>query len=93
MLVTTDGIACTSITSRHSCEEAARQLGLGNTTARDDDGNVPTSDPPYCYFEDSELYFNEYGNNTGSCSSSDQCLCIQGKNQLLPILQCFQLEG
>ena len=81
MLVTTDGIACTRITDLQSCEEAARQLGLSDTTARDDDdGNVPTSDPPYCYFEGSELYFNEYGNNTGDCSITDQCLCIEGKS-------------
>ena len=72
--------ACNPVTSLASCSAAAVSLGLADTTASDDGQNGASFDPPYCYFENGKLKFNSNGKNTGSCSSSDQCVCkAQGK--------------
>ena len=56
------------------CADAAKFLGLSDTSVSDDYQNGVSYDPPYCYFEGGSLKFNQ-GNNYGSCSSSDMCLC------------------
>eukprot|EP00937_MAST-01D_sp_MAST-1D-sp2_P002663 g2663.t1 len=56
------------------CSAAAARLGLSDTTAADDNQARVNYDPPGCYFESGVLKFDSDG-NTGSCSSSDQCVC------------------
>ena len=67
----TSGSTCDRVTSKAKCEEAARQLGLSDTTAAEE----TVSDwPPYCYFT-SALWFN-YGNSVNECNSNDRvCIC------------------
>ena len=63
------------MTSAANCGSGAAALGwsASDSTAEDDGQTGATLDPLGCYFEDS-LKFNNNG-NTGSCSSSDTCLC------------------
>ena len=73
----TDG-TCNRITSKPECEEAARQLGLSDTSASEE--TTVTDFPPYCYFCcGGELWFNDYGNSDGSCTSENVCICKNGK--------------
>ena len=68
------------ITSLSECSAAAAALGLADTSAVDDGQTGATFDPPYCYFEGGVLKYNSNGQNTGSCSSSDQCVCHKGNS-------------
>ena len=74
----TRGSSCKHVYTFEACEEAARQLSLGDTSAEDDMQYGVSHDPPYCYYEDGRLKFNFGGRNTGRCTSTDQCLCIYG---------------
>ena len=71
----TSGSTCERVTSKAECEEAARQLGLSDTTADDDGQDGVNYDPPFCYFESGSLKFNSLATNTGPCTTSDQCIC------------------
>jgi hypothetical protein len=69
------GVCTTPITSMAACSAAGAKLSLANSTAVDDKHPKGVSyDPPYCYYENSILKFNA-GNNTGSCTKYDECLC------------------
>ena len=76
------GSACYRVNSLSECSAAAVALGLSDTTASDDYQAGVTYDPPYCYFEGGSLKFNVNGLNTGSCSTSDKCVCRMGKREL-----------
>jgi len=69
------GTCGASVTVLTECGTAAKELGLADTTPSDDGQNGVIYDPPYCYFEGGSLKFNSNGNNQGSCSTTDQCLC------------------
>ena len=79
-LVTSAGTTCNRIYIEDACEEAARQLGISDTSSEDDGQNGVSHDPPFCYYEGGNLKFNHFGTNTGTCTSSDKCLCIAGSN-------------
>ena len=70
--------AGTEIKSLSECNFAAAYLKLEDIVATSDGQNSVhysmSSDPPFCYYEEGELKFNE-GSNSGSCSESDLCLC------------------
>ena len=65
----------TEIRSISECSAAATYLNLGDQWASYDNQYRVSYDPPYCYYEGGSLKFNDYGRNTGTCSSSDRCLC------------------
>jgi len=71
----TSGSCAVAITSIDECSSAAEQLGLSDTTASDDGQSRASWDPPYCYFENSNLKFNSDGRNRGPCTRTDKCLC------------------
>merc|ERR1719247_2953982 len=59
-----------------TCEKAAAFLGLSDTSASNDGQyNGVSYDPLGCYFEWSNLKIHTTKKNSGSCSSSDKCLC------------------
>ena len=69
----TSGSTCERVTTKAECEEAARQLGLSDTTAT---GEREPDYPPYCYFLDGEdLWFNRNGNSESPCLSDEVCIC------------------
>ena len=69
----TSGSTCERVTSKAECEEAARQLGLSDTTATKENEH---DNPPYCYFLFGEdLCFNRNGNPGSPCSSEEACIC------------------
>ena len=74
-VVQTSGATCKHIKTLPACEAAARELSLRMTIATDDEHNGVNYDPPYCYYENDDLYFNYNGTNTGSCTTRDKCLC------------------
>ena len=62
--------------SEAECEEGARALGWGDTTATDDNqASGEEYDPPGCYFEGNSLKMNPSQKNTGACTTSDICMC------------------
>ena len=76
-------LACgTPITTIAECAQAARALGLSDTTPSNDGQGAwdprRGHDPPYCYFERVGaswlLKFNA-GTNTGRCTPTDICVC------------------
>ena len=71
------GTPCQRIETKAECEQAARQLGLSDTTARE--YNVVNDwDPPFCYYVNGAiLYFNSKGDSTGTCRNSHNCICKQ----------------
>lgn len=71
----TSGKCQYDITCMDECEAAAIALGFSGTTAIDDQQTSVSYDPKGCYHESGSLKFNAKMGNTGSCSSSDQCLC------------------
>ena len=78
VLVDTSTITCFYITSIEECEMAAIELGIndGNITARNDNDHYYASyDPPGCYYEWGNLYFNGNATNRGPCSTYDVCIC------------------
>ena len=64
------------IDSLWECSVAAQYLSLPDTIAASDGQTRVSYDPPNCYYEGGELKLND-GTNSGSCTSSDQCLCRQ----------------
>ena len=70
----TSGSTCERVTTMAECEEAARKLGLSDTTAREES----VSDyPPYCYFYKGRLlWFNNNANANEPCNSDSKvCIC------------------
>ena len=82
---------CDSITSSSECQSAARELGLSDVWAVDDGQTGEMYDPPFCYFEESSLKFNNLGTNTGLCDTYDICLCRQ--NDFCAITPCGEGQG
>ena len=78
-LVENSDVTCTRVWTLADCEEAAQQLGLPDSSVEDDGQVGKDYDPPYCYFEDDKLKFNN-GTNTGPCTTSDKCLCVGGND-------------
>ena len=76
-LVENSDITCNRVWTSANCESAAQQLGLSDTSVEDDGQVGKDYDPPYCYFENDKLKFNN-GTNTGPCTTSDKCLCVGG---------------
>lgn len=72
----TSGSTCERVKTSLECEMAAIQLRLSDTSVTDDGQRGVSDDPPYCYYEGESLKFNSNGQNQGSCSSYDKCLCI-----------------
>ena len=70
------GTFCHHVQSASKCESAAHELGLSDITVIDDGQDGVTYDPPFCYFEGGSLKFNSLATNTGSCTTSDQCICF-----------------
>ena len=70
----TSGSTCERVTTKTECEEAARQLGLSDTTAREE---TASSYPPYCYFyKGKSLWFNNDSNADPQCNSDSKvCIC------------------
>ena len=77
VLVVSSDSTCNRVWTSAACESAAQQLGLSDISVKDDGQVGKSYDPPYCYFEGNELKFNN-GTNTGPCTSSDKCLCVEG---------------
>ena len=74
----TSGSTCKRITSKAECEEASSHLDLSDNVASEE--TTVTDFPPYCYFCcGGELWFNDYGNSDGSCTSENVCICKNGK--------------
>ena len=76
----TSGSGCgargySSVTSISECSTAGASLRLGDTSASSDGQTRVSFDPPYCYYEGYSLKFNSGGTNTGTCTTTDQCLC------------------
>lgn len=73
----TSGKCASPALSVPDCSDAGWLMGLNDTTATDD-GQIIGSrdDPPYCYIEGGELKYNG-GWNTGSCSISKPCICVE----------------
>ena len=78
-VIESSGATCKYIKTLSECEDAARELqsakGLIDLSAEDDGQTGVSYDPPYCYYESGTLKFNYGGTNTGSCSTTDKCLC------------------
>ena len=72
----------TEIKSLSACSAAAKYLNLQDASAESDGHHGVDFDPPFCYYEGGSLKFNS-GNNRGSCSNVDQCLCVGSDNYVL----------
>ena len=84
-------ISCEFVKSFQKCESAAHQLGLSDVSAEDDGQSGTSADPPFCYFEDGSLKFNNLGTNTGPCTTNDLCLCIE--NNFCAKIPCKEGQG
>ena len=71
----TSGKCNNYVTSMSECNRAAKVLGFSDTTSTNDYNGHVSYDPRGCYYEGGSLKFNSEMTNTGSCSTSDQCLC------------------
>jgi len=72
-IIVLSGSTCERVTSKEECQEAARQLGLSDTTANEE---AEYNYPPYCYFYDGfSLYFNKQLNSETVCSPDNACIC------------------
>ena len=75
------GTSCQRIETKAECEQAARQLGLSDTTANEGSwvGNAPycgrTSDTAYT--RPGSLRFNKKFDSKAKCSGGYECLCKQ----------------
>ena len=72
------------ITSEEECEFAAEQLGLDDITAtriQNEQYDLPSYNPPYCFYQGSTRYYPPLkynnGTHTGPCTKYDKCLCIE----------------
>ena len=75
--IRTSGQCAVRITSIAECERASKELNFTDTTAAADWQIKQSTDPSGCYFEGRQLKINVGGTNTGSCSSTDKCLCVK----------------
>ena len=66
---------CPRVTSLAECSAAAAAMGLWDISATADGQHGVSHDPPYCYAESGSLKFNLDGSSTGSCTSTDTCVC------------------
>ena len=74
--VSTPEISCDHITTSAECASAASAVSGVQSTPKDDAMLCcATLDPPGCYFEKSNLFFNSGGKNTGVCRNNDVCIC------------------
>eukprot|EP00936_MAST-01D_sp_MAST-1D-sp1_P000185 g185.t1 len=71
----TQGSCTIPIKSAEACADAAVALGMSDTSVSDDNQDGVTYDPRGCYFESGSLKFNSQMTNTGSCTTTDKCLC------------------
>ena len=86
-ITVTSGSNCERVTTMTECEDAARGLGLSDTSAtEEDDSNWP----PYCYFDTGEgsLYFNKNSGYKGEqdCDQDGVCICKASAGKLRNIL-------
>ena len=91
IVIEDSAISCDFVRSASECESAAHELGLSDVTVVDDGQNGVTYDPPFCYFEGGSLKFNNFGTNTGPCTTSDKCLCRQ--NDFCAKTPCSEGQG
>ena len=71
------GSSCGRVRTKSDCEEAARQLGLSDTSATEEDVE---NWPPYCYFYNgNSLYFNKRSNGARDCDSQHAVCICKGK--------------
>ena len=87
----TNGDICQRITEKADCENAARELGLLDKTAKVVSN---PSKPPYCYYkpdhgDGKRLRFNEAFNSTASCSSEINCLCVSGNLSIWALSEVY----
>ena len=82
ILIEDSAVSCNFVRSALECQTAAYHLGLSDFTAEDDGHSGSPYDPPFCYFEEGSLMFNDMGTNTGPCSTADQCICIENQCRL-----------
>ena len=73
----TSGYSCGRINSKAECEKAARELGLSDIEASEEN---ESEYPPYCYFghnydDNDQLWFNSNGTSLRPCSSEETCIC------------------
>lgn len=70
----TSGSSCIRVTSKAECEEAARQLGLSDTLATEEE---KSNWPPHCYFnKEKSLYYNKRSDSARDCNSHTRtCIC------------------
>ena len=90
-IIEDSAMSCDYVRSTSECESAANELGLADVTVEDDGQSAVTYDPPFCYFEDGSLKFNNFGTNTGPCTTSDQCLCKE--NNFCTKIPCGEGQG
>ena len=92
-MVEDSAIHCDYVRSASECESAAQELGLPDVTVPlwNDGQNGVTYDPPFCYFGGGGLKFNSLGTNTGPCTTTDQCLCIE--NNFCAKIPCSEGQG
>ena len=90
-IIEDSAISCDFVRSSSECESAAHELGLSDVTVVDDGQNGVTYDPPFCYFEGGSLKFNDLGTNTGSCTTTEKCLCR--KNDFCAKTPCREGQG
>ena len=91
IVIEDSAISCDFVRSSSECESAAHELGLSDVSVVDDGQNGVTHSPPFCYFEGGSLKFNDLGTNTGSCTTTDKCLCR--KNDFCAKTPCREGQG
>ena len=64
------------ISTKSECEAAATALGLSDKTATDHTWYTDSPYPPGCQLYSSTTLYIFGGGSTGSCSSSQQCICM-----------------
>ena len=84
-------MSCDFVRSATECESAANKLGLSDVTVVHDGQIDVDFDPPFCYFEGGFLKFNNFGTNTGPCTTTDHCVCRQ--NNLCAKFPCGEGQG
>eukprot|EP00964_Phaeocystis_antarctica_P100006 scaffold65736_cov48-Phaeocystis_antarctica.AAC.3 len=64
------------ISTKSECDAAATALDLSDKTAYDDSSYASPYEPPGCQLYSSGYLYVFGGGSTGSCSSSNQCICM-----------------
>ena len=67
---------CSFVSTMSECDAAATALDLSDQTAGDQTGYTSSSYPQGCVWYSSSALYVFAGGNTGSCSSSQQCICM-----------------